>query len=545
LRPDMLDFFSGEAHTPFMDEYLAKATIFNEAITPLARTYPSWVGILTGQYPLQSGARTNLAGVAKATLTQTLPALLRNQGYETFYATDETRFSNIDNRFGFDASITPPIGLNDFLLGTFNDFPLSNLIVNSAMGRWLFPYSYANRPAYATYDPNSFLNLLRPTLLRDHHKPLFFAVHFCLPHHPYLYAQMSTDGRTGQQLYLQSIQRVDLQLQDFFTLLQQAHLLDHAVVVLLSDHGEALELHGDRLTVQEAYEPNGQAAPVFYPRSEDMLTMDQSVGHGTDILGLPQYHSLLAFRLYGLGEQAAGIIPGVVSLLDIKPTILALVPIASSEDSGRELGHHSLRSSAESTSATPRTGIPRIKRGMTRSYLSSLGLPSRNSAVSSRDSAVLSRNSAVSSRDSAVSSRGLSAGSISLAPQIKGDLQHTPPNRMLFLESDFSPDALRTVFPETRKLLLEGVDLFQIDSATARLSVKKNMLEMIIKSKQYAVIYDNWMLAIYPQSDHKKISILVNLNTGAWTADPDSSFAKTSPARSMLLALQQFYGREV
>ncbi len=28
--------------------------------------------------------------------------------------------------------------------------------------------------------------------------------------------------------------------------LKQNHLLDHAIVILLSDHGEALELSGDR-----------------------------------------------------------------------------------------------------------------------------------------------------------------------------------------------------------------------------------------------------------------------------------------------------------
>lgn len=480
LRPDVLGFFSGEAVTPFMNQMLAQSTVFSEAVTPLARTYPSWVGILTGQYPLQTGVRTNLSGVSKIDLSQTLPAVLQRYGYETIYATDETRFSNIDNRFGFDSTITPPVGLNDFLLGTFNDFPLSNLLVNTVVGRWLFPYSYGNRPAYVTYDPDSFLTLLQRALLRDHQKPMFLAVHFCLPHHPYLYDRLDGEALTGQERYLQSVQRVDRQVKDFFALLSSAHLLDHAVVVLLSDHGEALELAGDRLTEKEAYLPRHHTAPIYYPSSQDKLGMNQSVGHGTDVLGLPQYHSLLAFRLYGLGLQRAAIVPGVVTLLDIKPTVLSFT-IAPNK-----LGLHSHELLSE-TGAEP---------------------------------------------------------TMSLAPFIVGSARHLS-DRMLFLESDYSPEALRTVYPETRKLLLEGADLFQINADNTRLTVKDQMVEMIIKSKQYAVIYGSWMLALYPQANHTKMPVLVNLKSGDWTTDLNTPFARTSPARAMQLSLQRFYGEEV
>jgi arylsulfatase A-like enzyme len=470
LRPDQLSYFGGEAHTPFISKFLEQAAVFNEAVTPLARTYPSWVGILSGRYPIQTGVRTNLSGLANVNVNDTLPSLLRQQGYEAVYATDETRFSNIDTQFGFDRTITPPVGINDFLLGSFNDFPLSNLVVNTPIGRWLFPYSYANRPAYVTYHPNSFLKLLRPALLRDHTQPLFLAVHFCLPHHPYLYDRMVGDALTGQERYQQSIERADKQIRDFFALLRQSGLLDHAVVVLLSDHGEALELPGDRLTERDAYLPERHKAPIFYPPSEDnKLAMNQTAGHGTDVLGLSQYHSLLAFRLYGAGKQTKGVISGAVSLLDIKQTVMALV-------SGNRFTHTS---------------------------------------------------------------------GVSLASLIKSDTKQSAQNRMLFLESDYSPAALRTVYPETSKLLMDGVDLFEIDPITMRLTTKKQMVEMIIKSKQYAVIYGHWMLALYPQPDHTKMPVLINLNSGNWTNDLHSSFALASPANAMHLALEHFYGREV
>src|SRR3990167_3790348 len=328
LRPDFLSYFGVARQTPFLDDFLRHATVFTESFTPLARTFPSWVGILTGQYPKQSGVRYNLANLKNLHLHDTLPALLQREGYETIFATDETRFSNIDQRFGFDKVVTPPIGLNDFLLGTFNDFPLSNLVINSHIGTWLFPYSYANRPAYFSYQHDSFLNLVESHIAERQNKPLFLAIHFCLPHYPYVWAGLPLAGKNAVQRYQAAILRVDRQAQDFFTFLFKLHLLEHAVVVILSDHGEAIELDGDRVTEQELFisrKSNQQGRiPLFYSSNEEGEMVNRSAGHGTDVLGLTQYHTLLAFRLYGMKSNMARDVPGVVSLLDIKPTVLTL-----------------------------------------------------------------------------------------------------------------------------------------------------------------------------------------------------------------------------
>ena len=55
-------------------------------------------------------------------------------GYQTIYATDEVRFANIDQSFGFDQLITPPIGAADFLLGKAGDLPLVNLVSPTRVG---------------------------------------------------------------------------------------------------------------------------------------------------------------------------------------------------------------------------------------------------------------------------------------------------------------------------------------------------------------------------------------------------------------------------
>ncbi len=467
LRPDFLGYFGAEQPTPFIDKLLEKSAVFSEAVTPLARTFPSWSSILLGQHPRQSGIRYNLAKTENIDLSHTIPAIFQQHGYHTIYATDETRFSNIDKRFGFNQAITPPMGLNDFLLGTFNDFPLSNLLVNTALGRWLFPYSYANRPAFATYDPDSFIALIRPALLQSRQQPLLMAVHLCLPHHPYLWASLKGSEYTAQERYRASVARVDQQLKSLFNLLQQAQLLDNTIVVLLSDHGEALELSGDRITQPENYlgklNKAGQP-PRFYPPSLDDETVNQSAGHGTDVLGLPQYHTLLAFKLYGRGEQRTGEIAGVVPLTDIKQALVSLA--------------------------------------------------------------------------------GIDAANPPLARIVRGDSVRMS-SRHIFMESDYSPESIHTVYPETRKVLLEGIQLFQVDPLSARLTVKDKMGDMIIHSKQYADIYENWMLALYPQNSGKYIPILINLQTGKWTNNLQANFALKSPANKMLAAMKHFYGNEL
>lgn len=468
LRPDYLGHFGSDLSTPFMDNFLAHATVFSDALTPLARTFPSWTGMLTGLYPRHVNVRTNLSDQAKAHLALALPQVLRAHGYQTVFATDETRFSNISTAFGFEKLITPPIGLNDFLLGTFNDFPLSNLVINLPLGRYLFPYSYANRPAYITYNPDSFLRQLKPMLSEQKHQPLFLAIHFCLPHSPYLWSSLSGFAYDGRARYAKSVERVDKQLDDFFAQLSQAGLLNNAIVVLLSDHGEALELPGDRITEQSLFvHHQREPMPIFYPPSVSKEGVDQSAGHGTDILGLPQYHTLLAIRLYGHIKQAIHDQAGEVSMLDIMPTVLDLAQLPKPMLDG-----------------------------------------------------------------------------VTLAPIVQG-YSNQVPAKPIFVESDYSPQAIRTVYPETRKVFLEGIHLFSIDSSTTRLTVKADMVDKIIHSKQVGIVQDKWMLALYPERTGTRMPILINLNSGEWTNNMQSSFAKHAPAAQLMQRLKVFYGDEL
>lgn len=470
LRPNALHFFGSTNKTPFFDSFLRHAVVFDGASTPLARTFPSWIALLTGEYPKLTGIRSNLVSQKNLDTHDTLPAILKRNGYQTFYATDETRFSNMQKKEGFDQIITPPMGLNDFLIGTFNDFPLSNLILNTVVGKYLFPYNYANRPAFLTYDPNSFLKLLQPLLTHAYAKPVFLAVHFCLTHAPYSWAD-APQWTTALNAYDASVEREDQQIADFYTMLNQSHLLDHAIVIIISDHGEALELPGDRLTMAQRFLPTKRFPRIikFYPPSEDDETLSQSAGHGTDVLSWTQYHTLLGFRFYGVPiSPSVRVVSGHVSLLDIKPTVLGFLHLPAPQSSG-----------------------------------------------------------------------------VSLASLIDSHATHVSFNRPLFLESDFSPESIRTVYPNTRQVVLEGVNFFQINPKTTRLTMKTDMEDMIIHSKQYAIIQGDWMLALYPQNPTLDLAVLINRKTGYWTFDLHSSFAQSAHASQLLHSLQIFYGNDI
>ncbi len=470
LRPDYLGFFGGPPHSPHIDHFLTHSTVFSEALTPIARTYSAWFSVLTGLYPKVSGARTDLQDATQLDKSVTLSAILQKKGYQTLYMTDESRFSNIDERYGFDRIVTPPMGFNDFLLATLNDFPLSNLLANTFVGPYLFPYTYANRAAFVLYDPDSFLQRIRTTLMHPRKAPLFMAIHFCLPHYPYAWASLAIK-KVEQQHYQAAVQRMDSQFYGFLKILKENHLLDHSLVIVLSDHGEGIEKIGDRITDPDLYVSASPHAsfPRFYPPSAAHERVNMSGGHGTDVLGLPQYHTLLAFRSFGLVPAFnKRIATGIVSLMDIHPTVLAYLRLSSNKTNG-----------------------------------------------------------------------------FSLLPEILDQHPMHSAHGDLFVESDFSPEAIRSVHPEMRKVFFEGMDYFHIDAETARITVRDSMFKMIVSSKQYADYRDNWVLALYPQANNRRIPVLVNLQTGEWTTNLTIPFAQHSPASHMLAALQTFFGNDI
>jgi arylsulfatase A-like enzyme len=503
VRPDFVGFNNKSVtNTPHIDAFLKSGINFSKAYTPLPRTFPSWTSILTGSYPKHTGARGNNTDLSEIALDTTLPKTLRQAGYETIYSTDDTRFNNTNQLFGFDQIVTPPMGLNDFLLGTANDLPLSNLLITTPMGRLLFPYNYANHGAAITYAPYNFLQLLDETLARRAQKPLFIAVHFTVTHWPFYWFNDKISLICSEMCrYQAGISEADKQVASFMETLKKNQLLDHAVVVLLSDHGTSMGLQGDRITAPERYQGDKTQtkkltvmkyanAPANSLNFQHDYGIDTSYGYGGDVLSLKQYHALLAFKGYGVDIGKVHTASDRILLMDIAPTLLDLLNLPN-------LAH------ADGVSL--------------KSYFSDAT-----------------------------------------------DTHHAQGERPLFWESSFTLEEIEKQGISVEKVLAKTVKLYRMDAQSGLVFIKKEAEKGMDKNKQEAIIQGDWLLAQLPESArvemihsgtvqgaslHTRIDpgymVLVNLKTGDWTLELDNTFARTAPLKSLREQLYAFYGTEI
>lgn len=328
IRADLVDERLSPHVTPHAEAFMKAGTRFTNALTPLARTFPSMCTLFTGQHPHRSGAIMNLLPRSEIHDAESLPHTLSRAGYETVYAMDEVRFANIDKTFGFQQTITPPIGATEFLLEKLVDTPLSNLLINTRLGSWLFPHAHANRGISTTYDPDSFVERIDRELRPR--KPLFFTVHLTLDHWPYSWAgaplKITHGADRWPPYYLAAANRVDQQMGDILEVLRRKGLLQNAIVILYSDHGETFDA------------PDQALATDDNPIMQELGLERPGWGHGTSVLALGQYHIMLGLRRFGGGAGAPAQISAPVSFEDIAPTIEDMLGVKSSAQfDGRSL----------------------------------------------------------------------------------------------------------------------------------------------------------------------------------------------------------------
>jgi hypothetical protein len=249
----------------------------------------------------------------------TLADALRAQGYRSVFATDEVRFANFDASYGFDQLITPPIGASDFVIGTIGDLPLVNVLAGTRVGDWLFPAIHANRAAAVTYRPAQFIARLEREL--EVTQPSFLAIHLTLAHWPYSWAghEIPTTPQEYRPGYRAALEEVDRQFTDVLAVLERKGVLDNAILVVLSDHGEALGFPSDSML-----RATGTSREIW----------DSLWGHGTSVMSPHQYGVLLALRGFGRARLPGS--PAVhdwpVTLEDVRPTLQELATGTAPQD---------------------------------------------------------------------------------------------------------------------------------------------------------------------------------------------------------------------
>lgn len=311
---------------PNIAKFFDKSTWIERTVTPLARTYPAWWTILTGQYPPTHGVRFNLIPDEYIATPLRLAEQLGSLGYHSIFSLDERRFANIRTSQGFDEVIGPAMGAADFILGNLADAPLTNLVFNHQIARYLFPFNHANRAAYKTYMPETFDRLLRQAINDAPRKPLFIVTHYELPHWPFSWAYGPTgkrfieDAEPERNAYFEALHRTDQQFGELLTHLKDIGVLNNAIMVVLSDHGEGLP--DDNAVWHDS--ATGGRRPV-------------PAGHGNSVIGLAQHLVPLGFRCFGACNLSSGRRAGTASLADVYPTLTDLLSIPARPHDGQSL----------------------------------------------------------------------------------------------------------------------------------------------------------------------------------------------------------------
>lgn len=221
LRADALGYAGGQATTPNLDRLAAEGTRFDFAHAHAVFTLPSHASILTGTYPFTHGIRDN-SGYRLDPRTPTLAALLRRAGYATGAFVGAFP---LDSRFGLDASFSEyddKYGETNRLGALVMPERPADVVVGAAMnwikqqgGKW-FAWVHV-------YDPHS-----------PYRPPPPFDLEY--RDNPYAGEVAYTDHALGPLLDLaRATSRPTL-------------------VVVTSDHGEALGSHGEQTHGLFAYE---------------------------------------------------------------------------------------------------------------------------------------------------------------------------------------------------------------------------------------------------------------------------------------------------
>jgi hypothetical protein len=307
-----IDSLSAEAfennpeQLPALTGLMGRAQRYSRAYTPFGRTFPAWVSILSGRLPAEHGAVFNLRNMEHVDRQTLLSSTLREMGYRTVFAIDERRFANIDESFGFDLVVGPKAGALDFALQGINDTPLSNVLLQTSLAAYLFPYSYVNVASHTNYSADGFVERILDSLQGD--RSHFLAVHFESAHFPFKSRHVQVDVPRDNRFmgrYLQTLTVVDRQVEQLVAGLRARGLLEDALVVLLSDHGEALgDVEASVLRDGEPYEVS-------------------SFGHGANLLSDRQNRILLGLARYRGGEPvgAHGVDARQVSLVSLRSAV--------------------------------------------------------------------------------------------------------------------------------------------------------------------------------------------------------------------------------
>jgi arylsulfatase A-like enzyme len=270
LRADHMSVYGySRPTTPQLEKYAAEGTLFENAIAPSSWTLPSHATLFTGLYTYQHQAN----GERLHQRFLTLASALKSQGYYTAGFVGNTSYAHAKTGLA-----------NGFIHYADLFSSVADAAVRTVYGRRTFPRA-ARAAGY--YDElgrkraedlnHEFLEWLDapagiPASDLGHARPFFAFLNYFDMHTPYLpppaYAakfsrsvdrivkrkpvtentfparpESAEDAAAEKDAYDASIAYLDEELGKLFSELKQRGLLEHTLVVITSDHGEAIFEH--------------------------------------------------------------------------------------------------------------------------------------------------------------------------------------------------------------------------------------------------------------------------------------------------------------
>ncbi len=276
LRLDAVDVYGGPfAETPVIDGLARVATVYSQAVTPATDTAAAHGSLLTGRYPPRHGLRHPDASLA--TDATSLAESLRDQGFATAaFVSSEALGPRTGLGRGFAVHDAPAAGSR----------PAGDTV--AAAAAWLDARDRA-----------------RPFLLWVHLGAVLAEAE-AIPAPPDLAPGSEDERRWTTVRYYRAATRLDEQVGLLFRALRGTAAFNRMLVAVLASHGEVLGEHG---------RPPGAHARL----------LTEAAVRIPFVLRLP-------------GALRPGAVSAPVSLVDLRPTLLAALDLSAPGDgAGRSL----------------------------------------------------------------------------------------------------------------------------------------------------------------------------------------------------------------
>jgi len=282
LRPDRIT----PSVAPNLTALKNQGVDFSHAYTPLARTFPAWVSLLTGNYPHHHGIRNMFPRwEARTKDFHAIPSSFAQAGYSTGVVSDFAGdiFRRID--LGFQKLDTPTLNMRELLLERILQKDSALLPwLRGPLSRWAVP---AIREMHVASDAQTLTRDALTTMDESGSRPFFLAVFYSTTHFPYaapapFYKKFTNPRYSGRFRYAKadtlnedaalsaddvaqvrglfdgSVAAVDAAVGDLIEGVNSRGLRNRTIIVITADHGESLyeygrgQGHGDHLQGDES-----------------------------------------------------------------------------------------------------------------------------------------------------------------------------------------------------------------------------------------------------------------------------------------------------